>query len=174
MARLPKVSQMNFKLPLFIALLYVGVFCIASRVYASGEGVSFLPNVAAASSLDGLDVRDAANNRVNTIRNVNQLREVFQSGLYTLLTQADLCTVAAALAAVQKSIDLASGTLTRHFPQKALQIFSAFLPSKKKWENALTALIGAFSLVMTILFLDVLSTCSTPAAKSAAPSVLRL
>jgi hypothetical protein len=165
---------MNFKLPLFIVLLLAGVIFVTGRACASGEGVFFLPNIAAGSSFDGLDVRDASNNRVNTARNISQLREIFESGLYVLLTQADLCAAASAVAAIRKSIDLASGTLARHLPRSIFQIFSALLPSKKNWDNMLTALLGAIGFVMTILFLDVLSTCSTPAAKSAAPSVLRL
>jgi hypothetical protein len=168
-------KEMKFKLPLSILILVMGVVIFAARANASGEGVFYLSNLSQIDlSFTDLDARDADNNPVNTPKNTEQLQGIFQAGLYELLTQADLYSVAAALSAIKKKLNLASQTLTRALPQRAFQIICALLPVKKSWENLLVTLAGFFAFILVISNFAVLSTCITPDAKSSLFAVLRL
>lgn len=174
LAGLPKVQKMNWKLPLLIASICLGVICVTSVANSSEEGVLRLyvlqPD---AVSLNDLDVRDSNNNPVTSPESKQQLTQIFQSGLFQILTQAELYSVAAALSVIRKALNLADFSFARSLPQKTFEIFCALLPVKKNWDKLLVALSVLFVFTVTSNLLSLLPNCSTPAAKSSAPLVLR-
>lgn len=153
----------------------MGVAVFAVKANASGEGVFILSNLSNIDlSFSDLDSRDADNNPVSTPKAKDELKGIFQTGLYALLLQADLYTVAEMLSAIRKQLNLASRTLTRALPQRVFQIICALLPVKKTWENLLVTLAGVLAFMLVTTNFAVLSNCITPDAKSSQFAVLRL
>lgn len=123
--------------------------------------------------VEDLDARDANNQPITTPKAKTELINLFRSGLFEILTQSELYSIATALSILKKSLNLTAFAFTRALPQKTIQIFSALLPVKKTWDKLLVLLSSLLVIAVSRNLLSLLPSCSSPAAKFTAPLVLR-
>lgn len=98
----------------------------------------FLPN--AVTSFDDLDVRDEANRQIQSITAINDLKDLFQAGVFNLLVQAELPSVARALSIIEQKLNLAGHSLARALPKACQQFLAAILAGPRQWDKMLTRL----------------------------------
>ena len=166
---------MNLRLPLLlIATICVGVIFVCCPANASEERALRILNLDANTfSFDDLDVRDSSNRPITSFQSKQQLKQIFQAGIFELLTRADLYSFATALSILNKSLNLTLFNIARSLPQKTCEILCALLPVRKNWDKLLVLLSNLFMFAVSCSIFGVHSSCSTPAAKSSAPQVLR-
>ena len=165
---------MNLKLTLLIAAICAGVIFVCCPANASAERALLFSGLEAnLLSFDDLDARDSNNRSLTSFNSRQQLKQIFQTGIFDLLTKADLYSFAAALSIIKKNLNLALFNIARSLPRKTSQILSALLPAKKNWDKLLVLLSNLLTFMVTCSIFGVLSSCFTPSAKSSAPQVLR-
>ncbi|MFH1368925.1 MAG: hypothetical protein ABII64_07355 [Elusimicrobiota bacterium] len=165
---------MNWKLPLLILCICVGVICVIAVANSSEEGVFVFPNITQdALSFEDLDARDANNQPIAASSAKQELKQIFQYGIFELLTKSELYSIATALSVLRKNLNLTAHAIARSLPQKTSDIFYALLPVRKNWDKLLVLLTNLFVFAVSCTLLSLLPNCFTPAAKSLALQVLR-
>ncbi|MBN1823050.1 MAG: hypothetical protein JW803_01885 [Endomicrobiales bacterium] len=146
---------MKLKLPIITLILMWGL--------ALGEAkASFQPGV---FSIDGcpptmmadfsdLDARDASNNPVATAEAKEDLKEIFQSGLFNLLVNSELYSVAQTLSALAKQINACAHTISRNLPIAVKTLIAVIFTTIKGISKAQPHGSGLF--VLTLLFVSLL------------------
>ncbi len=111
--RVAEGNLMKLKLlfPCFITvMLSCTAWCAAAGGTARQTGV-FLPSIDIQSSQEDLDVRDSNNNIIASIQAQQDLRDIFLSGLFSLLSQPELYTYARACEVLAKRLGFGAHAL---------------------------------------------------------------
>jgi hypothetical protein len=95
-------------------------------------------------SLDDLDVRDAKNNSIKTPASQKEIQEIFQSGLFSLLVETELYSVAGTLSMLERTLGLATQAFGRKLPTLLRSLTTALLPSRKYSTHTSLAVPGLF------------------------------
>jgi len=145
---------MNLRLPLLILFICAlgGEVWSAEKLCAIQTGVfPFLKTSSAVDlAFDDLDVRDSNNQPIQTVTAKQELKDLFQSSLYTALVQSELYTMAAVFSIFEKALNMAATALVKDIAATVGGMIAALLPSTKEWKHILvcvSSLLG-FSLLL--------------------------
>lgn len=126
---------MKLRLPLLI-LITCGVLLWESGNTdgSRAELLSFsgaIPVVTA--DFGDLDARDANNQPIQTSETTETLQIIFQTGLYALLMQPNLSSVARMLSILSDKLNLAACALARRLPAAAQAVYAAVVNQLRKF-----------------------------------------
>lgn len=126
---------MKLRLPLFILIVCGVFFWQAEAAKATRAGESSLPSVfpVVNTTFSDLDARDENNQPIQTPETIENLAGLFQSGLYALLMQADLPSVARTLSILSAQLNLAASALARRLPAAAKIVVAAVVNQLRKF-----------------------------------------
>jgi len=147
----------------------------AGKTYASRSVVLFNggTNLSALEVLDDLDARDKNNQSILTKKAKDGLTEIFRTGLFNLLTSAELYSAAQTLALLSKALNLAAMNLTRDLPATVNNLIAVFLPTIKQLQKILVCLSGLFGLGLLVFSLSLNTYRLSLSSLNFAPVVLR-
>ena len=147
----------------------------AGKVNASQSGVfSFgICRIQNTGFLDGLDARDRNNQPVLTKKAKDGLTEIFESGLFNLLTASELYSAAETLASLSKALNLAAQNFAGNVPAAVKNLIAVFLPTIKQLQNILVCLAGLFGFGFAVSRFSICDFQFSLPYMHAAPVVLR-
>ena len=166
--------KLTLLLPLTIVMLWSGTIWGATAVNAAQTTGVFnfsLPSIE--SNFQDLDSRDTDNNPVSTIDAQQGLRDIFYSGLFSLVIVTELYTYARAAEFLAKKLGLGDSSLVAT-PLALVVRAMETLCTSGLWKNCLTALIASFILaVLAVVRRYVPTSMLSPISVAMAPVVLR-
>ncbi len=173
--RVTEGKMRKLRVPLILLCVCSGLLLGASKIYASQSVALFsggyqLQNL---EILDDLDPRDATNQSIQTKKALDGLTEIFQSGLFNLLTAAEIYSTVEVLSTLSKSLNLAAQSLVRNLPSTVQNLMAVFLPSMKQLQNILVCLSGISSFVFFAFCLSLTAYNLTLPSLHSSPVVLR-
>jgi hypothetical protein len=140
---------MKTTLPILtLFILLGGLLTGAERLDASQCAVfSFNTLPDDAVSFEDLDARDNNNQPVVSFAAKEELQSLFQSGLFTLLVQSEIPSIAKALSVIRTTLNLAAQTLRSRVPECVKTLLFTLLPSvRRQLDKTLVSLSGIFGL----------------------------
>lgn len=98
-------------------------------------GVAFLPADIdqAGFYFSDLDARDSNNRRIVTAEAKSELQDIFRAGLFNLLVNSKIHSIAQALCVIEKELNLGAQSLVRNIPVVVGRIMPALCISLKKF-----------------------------------------
>ncbi len=135
------------------------------QVYNSGISFSILVD-------NSYDVRDKYNQKVSDLKSEEDLKTLFVSGLYNLLLNSEIYSIAKAIEALYQKFDLSVNYLTRSILVFVQQFFVWFVPQIRKLFSLKVFSFLFYSLILATTFRFISYLFFTPKAK-VAPLVLR-
>lgn len=165
----------KLRVPLIILCVCSGLLLGAQKVNASQSVVFFYDASQLQNSefSDGLDARDAANEPVTTKKAKDGLTEIFQSGLFNLLVNSELYSVAEVLSSLSRSLNLAAQNLVNNIPESIQNLIASFLPTIKQLQKILICLTGLFGFGFLVCKMLRATSDESRATIQLAPVVLR-
>jgi hypothetical protein len=139
--------------PQLILLCICGCLLLgAENLFASQPGFFYenCKTLIEQPSFDGLDARDANNQPIKTQQAVDGLTEIFESGLFNLLTASELYTEANILGMLEKTLKLASENLTKNIPESVNNVIASLLPVLKQLQKPIICLAGLLCFALII------------------------
>ena len=115
---------MKLKLPLILLCVCGGLLLGADNLFASQPGFFYAncEGFLSQQNLGGLDARDADNRPVETRQAIDGLTEIFESGLFNLLTTSELYTIADILSMLDKKLKLSAENFSRNIPDSVKNV----------------------------------------------------
>jgi hypothetical protein len=143
---------MKLKLQLILLCICGCLLLGAENLFASQPGFFYenCKTLIEQQNFDGLDVRDANNQPIKTQQAIDGLTEIFESGLFNLLTTSELYTEANTLSMLEKTLKLASENLSRNLPESVKNVTASFLPSLKQLQKPIVCLAGLLCFALII------------------------
>ncbi|OGS19698.1 MAG: hypothetical protein A2219_00890 [Elusimicrobia bacterium RIFOXYA2_FULL_50_26] len=102
----------------------------------------------AESFLEDLDPRDEYNRPVTAASAKKNIENLFTAGLYELLVNTEIHSIASALAVLRRYLNLAAVSLGGAAGAAAQKFIVAILPSPRQWGNVLQLLFHIFSFLV--------------------------
>jgi len=167
---------MKLKLPL-ILLCVCGCLLLGAESSVASQPGFFYANCAgflSQQNLEGLDARDANNQPIETRQAKDGLTEIFESGLFNLLTASELYTVANISSMLDKALKLASENISRNIPDSVKNVAASFLPTIKQLQKIIICISGLFGFAFGVLKLSTFNFQFPLPSIQLAPVVLRI
>jgi hypothetical protein len=165
--------KLKLLLPFVITAMWFGTVWGAQAGGTARQTGIFLPSIEIQSSVDGLEARDSNNNIVANTQVQQGLRDIFLSGLFSLLMQGELYTYARACAVLSLKLGFGAQALTSAAGGAVARVVDAIL-SSRTWKNILAALMAVFAVAFIKLVLRFTPSFAPPMiAPVAAPVFLR-
>ncbi len=139
--------KLKLLLPFSIVVLWVGTVWGAAGGTAPQTGVFNFPTQCIQESLDGLDARDTNNNTIASAQAQQDLRDIFESGLFSLLTNTELYTYARALSKLQKNLGMGAHAFTDAVAGPCARVVDAV--NAGPWKVTLACLLAALFVVFS-------------------------
>ena len=120
------------------------------------------------SLLEDLDPRDEHNQPVTEVSAKKNIENLFTSGLYGLLVNAQIHSIASALAALERYLNLAAASICGAAASAAHRFAVAILPSPRQWGKILQLLFSLFSFILlTVNLKSPIANLQSPSSKAA-------
>lgn len=172
-AGLPKVSIMRYTLLLIALVVVISGDVNPARAETPQD---YFPKIQSPLLLvlDQADPRDNTNQPVASSSAREELQSIFQAGLYTLLLQSDIHSIAEACNQLKIKLNLAAQYLFHALPDIVKALALALPPLSRKFlERFLTLLAGLFVFQQLITAVPILTHLDRCTARRMAPTILR-
>lgn len=171
-AELPKVIMKIKLLLLVVLIIFLGLPSGVENKCATTTGVLQFNGIPEASlDFNDLDARDANNQPIATQSKKQELVQLFQSSLFTLLVNSEIHIIAESLAMVRISLNL-SAHVMKAVTQKAKELFAAFIGLRRKLKDFI--IFFPYLLFLSqLVFLTIKTSVNLIPPSNLAPLVLR-
>ena len=137
------LMKLKLLLPCFITVLWAGTVWGATAGGAVRQTGVFLPTIEIESSQDGLEARDCHNNIIADMQAQQDLRDIFLSGLFSLLMQPELYTYARASEVLAKKLGFGAHALAAAAAGAVARVVDALL-SWRTEKNIVACFMAVF------------------------------